>query len=48
MSHEISTRILLKQLASGDGNDDLTFELVLDSFRHRSYGLFLLMVLLPA
>lgn len=47
MSHEISTRILLKQLATGDGNDDLTFELLLDSFRHRSYGLFLLMVLLP-
>ncbi len=47
MSHEISTRILLKQLATGDGNDDLTLELLLDSFRHRSYGLFLLMILLP-
>ncbi len=47
MSHEISTRILLKQLATGDGNDDLSLELILDSFRHRSYGLFLLMVLLP-
>lgn len=47
MSHEISTRILLKQLATGDGNDDLSLELILDSFRHRSYGLFLLLVLLP-
>ena len=47
MSHEISTRILLKQLAIGDGNDDLSLELILDSFRHRSYGLFLLLVLLP-
>jgi hypothetical protein len=47
MRHEISTRILLKQLAEGDGSDDLSFELLLDRFRHRSYGLFLLMVLLP-
>lgn len=47
MSHEISTRILLKQLATGDGHDDLTLELLLESFRHRSYGLFLLLVLLP-
>jgi hypothetical protein len=47
MSHEISTRILLKQLATGNGNDDLSLEIILDSFRHRSYGLFLLLVLLP-
>lgn len=47
MSHEISTRVLLKQIAQGDGNDNLTFELLLDSFRRRSYGLFLLIVLLP-
>ena len=47
MSHEISTRILLKQLADGSPDDELTFDLVLDSFRHRSYGLFLLIVLIP-
>ena len=47
MSHEISTRILLKQLAEGSPDDELTFDLVLDSFRHRSYGLFLLIVLIP-
>ena len=47
MSHEISTRILLQQLATGRPDDDLSFELVLDSFRHRSYGLFLLIVLIP-
>ena len=47
MSHEISTRVLLKQIAEGDGEDNLTFELLLDSFRRRSYGLFLLIVLLP-
>jgi len=47
MSHEISTRILLKQLADGNPDDELTFDLVLDRFRHRSYGLFLLMVLIP-
>ena len=47
MSHEISTRILLQQLAAGNPDDELSFELVLDSFRHRSYGLFLLIVLIP-
>ena len=47
MSHEISTRILLRHLADGNSNDDLTVDFVLDNFRRRSYGLFLLMVLLP-
>ena len=47
MSHEISTRILLQQLADGSPDDDLTFDLILDRFRHRSYGLFLLLVLIP-
>lgn len=47
MSQEISTRILLQQLADGSPDDDLSFDLVLDSFRHRSYGLFLLFVLIP-
>jgi hypothetical protein len=47
MSHEISTRILLRELADGRPDDDLTFDLVLDSFRHRSYGLFLLVILIP-
>lgn len=47
MSHEISTRILLQQLANGQPDDELSFDLVLDSFRHRSYGLFLLIVLIP-
>lgn len=47
MSHEISTRILLRELAAGNPDDDLTFDLILDSFRHRSYGLFLLVVLIP-
>jgi len=47
MSHEISTRILLQHLADGNPDDDLSFDLVLDSFRHRSYGLFLLFVLIP-
>jgi hypothetical protein len=47
MNHEISTRILLQQLADGQPEDELTFDLVLDSFRHRSYGLFLLIVLIP-
>ena len=47
MSHEISTRILLRELADGSPDDELTFDLILDSFRHRSYGLFLLIVLIP-
>ena len=47
MSHEISTRILLRELADGKPDDELTFDLILDSFRHRSYGLFLLVVLIP-
>ena len=47
MSHEISTRTLLRELAHGRPDDDLTFDLVLDSFRHRSYGLFLLVILIP-
>ena len=47
MSHEISTRVLLQQLADGSPDDELTLEQLLDSFRHRSYGLFLLLVLIP-
>lgn len=47
MSHEISTRVLLRQLADGSPHDELTFDLVLDRFRHRSYGLFLLILLIP-
>lgn len=47
MSHEISTRALLQQLADGSPDDELTLEQLLDSFRHRSYGLFLMLVLIP-
>ena len=47
MSHEISTRVLLQQLADGSPDDELTLEQLLDSFRHRSYGLFLMLVLIP-
>lgn len=47
MSHEISTRVLLQQLADGRPEDELTLEQLLDSFRHRSYGLFLMLVLIP-
>lgn len=47
VSHEVSTRTLLDEIATGDPADLLTFGELLDRFRHRSYGLFLLLVLLP-
>ena len=39
MSHEISTRILLQQLADGSPDDELTFDLVLDRYKVFGVGL---------
>jgi len=47
MSHQISTRALLEEIATGDGEDLLSLGELLDRFSRRSYGLFLLLVLLP-
>lgn len=47
MSHQISTRALLEEIATGDGDDLLSFGELLDRFSRRSFGLFLLLVLLP-
>lgn len=47
MTHEISTRALIDSLCEGDPNDTLTFDDLLDRFRHRAFGLFLLVALLP-
>lgn len=48
MSPEISTRALLDTLAEGNGADDLTLGGMLDQFRERAYGVFLLVCILPA
>lgn len=45
--HEISTRALLEEIATGDPDDLLSFGELLDRFSRRSHGLFLLLVLLP-
>ena len=43
----ITTRALVEELATGDPDDVLTLGELLDRFSERSFGLFLLMVLLP-
>lgn len=48
MSPEISTRALLDTLAEGSGGESLTLGGLLDQFRARAYGVFLLVSLLPA
>jgi len=48
MSPEISTRALLHAIADGDPTQELTLGGLLDEFRARAYGVFLLMSLLPA
>jgi hypothetical protein len=47
MTHQISTRALLEEIATGDGADLLSLGELLDRFSRRSFGLFLLLVLLP-
>jgi hypothetical protein len=48
MSPEISTRALLDTLAEGTGGEALTLGALLDRFRERAYGVFLLVSVLPA
>ena len=48
MSPEISTRALLHALAEGDPAQELTLGGLLDQFKTRAYGVFLLMSVLPA
>lgn len=48
MSPEISTRALLDTLAEGAGGESLTLGGLLDQFRERAFGVFLLVSLLPA
>lgn len=48
MSPEISTRALLHALAEGDPGQVLTLGALLDQFRARAYGVFLLVSILPA
>ena len=48
MSPEISTRSLLHALAEGDPTQELTLGGLLDQFKTRAYGVFLLMSVLPA
>jgi hypothetical protein len=48
MSPEISTRALLHALADGDDDQPLTLGSLLDEFRERAYGVFLLVSVLPA
>ena len=43
----ITTRALVDQLAEGDPNEALTLGELLDRFSERSFGLFLLIVMLP-
>ena len=43
----ITTRALLDQIAEGDPDEELSLGELLDRFSERSFGLFLLMVLLP-
>lgn len=48
MSPEISTRALLHALAEGDDREPLTLGSLLDQFRERAYGVFMLVSVLPA
>ncbi len=48
MSREISTRALLHALAEGEEGQDLTLGALLDQFRERAFGVFLLISVLPA
>ena len=48
MSPEISTRALIDTLAEGTDGEALTLGGLLDQFRARAYGIFLLVSLLPA
>jgi len=48
MTTEISTRALLHALANGDPAQALTLGGLLDQFKARAYGVFLLMSVLPA
>ena len=48
MSPEISTRALIDTLAEGSDGEALTLGGLLDQFRARAYGIFLLVSLLPA
>lgn len=48
MSPEISTRALLDTLADGAEGADLTLGGMLDQFRERAYGVFMLISVLPA
>lgn len=48
MSPEISTRALLDTLAEGASGEALTLGGLLDQFRERAYGVFLLVSVLPA
>lgn len=48
MSPEISTRALLHALAEGAQGQDLTLGAMLDQFRERAFGVFLLICVLPA
>lgn len=47
-THESGTRTLLRTLAEGDPDDNLSFDFLLASFRQRAFGLLLLLVTLPA
>ena len=44
---QITTRRLVDELATGDPNEELSLAQLLDRFSERSFGLFLLFVLLP-
>ena len=48
MGPEISTRGLLDALAEGEHGHAFTFGALLDHFRARAYGVFLLVSVLPA
>ena len=48
MSPEISTRALLHALADGDPAQELTLGGLLDQFKARAYGVFMLISVLPA
>jgi hypothetical protein len=43
----ITTRGLIEELATGDPDEELTFNELLDRFSERSFGLFLLLAMLP-
>jgi hypothetical protein len=47
MNREISTRALIDSLCEGPEEELLTFDLLLDRFSQRTFGMFLLLMLLP-